>query len=65
VKLVVGDVIYRIDLTCPAGDRGETTWQRFNCDCDQMRLSTSAVAYHLVIFVPDVLNSVGADGPLT
>lgn len=65
VQLVVGDVIYSIDLTCAAGDRGETAWQRFSRDSDQVRLSASAVAHHLIIFVPDVLNSVGADGPLT
>lgn len=65
VELVVGDVVHSIDLTCATGDRGETAWQRLSCDSDQVRLSTSAVAHHLIIFVSDVLNPVGAYGPLT
>jgi hypothetical protein len=29
-----------------------------------VRLPTTAVAHHLIIFVPDVLHPIGADGPL-
>ena len=34
VEFVVGDMIYSIDLTCTAGDRSKTAWQRFSRNSD-------------------------------
>jgi hypothetical protein len=64
VEFVVCDVVHSIDLACPASDRGETARQWFSRDSNQVRLSASTVAHHLIIFVPYVLNPVGAYGPL-
>src|SRR5215475_7117552 len=60
---VISDVIHGVHLAGSAGNRGEPAGKRFGGDRDKMRLPAPAVADHLQAFVPDILHSVGADGP--
>ncbi len=62
-KLWQGDMVNTVEFAGSSGYRGESGGERFCCNGDDVRLTTSSVPCQYHTLVTYVLDAIGPDGP--